>query len=537
MKGHEQNMRIRGRLIIAFLIMIIIPIILFAIVLGAIFSMEMSSFEGQYINDKNAVQLITNPMQILNKMTIEIFENVRQFSLSEPDRLQDIQYLQQWNQELEKRYSFIAVRKENNFIYIGDNTIFEKMERELPSYRSYGVDVDSGTYLGGQNPLLVKQHDFHFSDGKAGSVFIITAVDNFMPKLRVLAVQAVLSFILVICITASILTWWIYRGMVRPLNVLRKATYKLRDGDLEFCIVSSGEDEIGMLCKDFEEMRFRLKESIEARMAYELDMKELISNISHDLKTPLTAIEGYTEGIMDGVADTPEKMDKYLKTIHKKATDMNVLVDELAFYSKIDNNTVPYNFRNVDLDQYFNDCIQEVTLDLEVQKIELGYFNYTDEKLKVVADAEQLKRVINNIITNAAKYIGKKKGIINVRIKEEEQFVQIEFEDNGKGIPEKDLPFIFERFYRTDASRNSTKGGTGLGLAIAKKIIEEHGGSIWATSKEEVGTSIFFTLRKSSTSIKEEKIEEDEKLTGKEKKEKKKEKKEKKEKNTKYIIF
>ena len=196
------------------------------------------------------------------------------------------------------------------------------------------------------------------------------------------------------------------------------------------------------------------------------------------------------------MADTPEKREKYLKTIYAKANDMTLLVDELSLYTKLDTNTIPYNFVTVNLDQYFTDCISELSLDLEVKNIDLGYFNYASHETKVVIDPEQIKRVINNIIGNAVKYMDKRRGIINIRIHEETQQVIIEIEDNGKGIAEKDLPYIFDRFYRTDASRNSSTGGTGLGLAIAKKIIEEHNGNIWAKSKENMGTIIYLCLKK-----------------------------------------
>ena len=114
----------------------------------------------------------------------------------------------------------------------------------------------------------------------------------------------------------------------------------------------------------------------------------------------------------------------------------------------------------------------------------------------LLADAEQMKRVINNIIGNSLKYLDKKKGILNIRIKDDGDFIQVIIEDNGKGIAAKDLPYIFDRFYRTDSSRNSSKGGSGIGLSIVKKIIEDHGGRIWATSKEGIGTEIHFVLRK-----------------------------------------
>ena len=245
-------------------------------------------------------------------------------------------------------------------------------------------------------------------------------------------------------------------------------------------------------------MRIRLKESTEEKIQYDKESKELISNISHDLKTPITAIKGYVEGIMDGVASSPEKLNKYIRTIYNKANDMDRLIDELTFYSKIDTNKIPYTFSKINVAGYFRDCVDEVGVELEARGVELGYFNYVDEDVMVIADAEQLKRVINNIIGNSIKYMDKKQGIINIRILDVGDFVQVEIEDNGKGIGAKELPNIFDRFYRTDSSRNSSKGGSGIGLSIVKKIIEDHGGKIWATSKEGVGTEIHFVLRKIS---------------------------------------
>ena len=114
----------------------------------------------------------------------------------------------------------------------------------------------------------------------------------------------------------------------------------------------------------------------------------------------------------------------------------------------------------------------------------------------IIADPEQLRRVINNIIGNSVKYMNKTEKFINIRIKDVGDFIQVEIEDNGRGIAQKDLPYIFDRFYRTDASRNSAQGGSGIGLSIVKKIIEDHGGYIWATAKEGEGTCMHFVLRK-----------------------------------------
>ena len=252
----------------------------------------------------------------------------------------------------------------------------------------------------------------------------------------------------------------------------------------------------GQLMQAFEEMRIRLKDNAEEKLRYDKESKELISNISHDLKTPITAIKGYVEGIRDGVADTPEKMDKYLGTIYNKANEMNLLINELTLYAKIDTNRIPYNFAPLSVNAYFDDCAEDLAMELDSKNVEFGYFNYVEDDQKIIADPEQLKRVINNIISNSLKYMEREHGLINLRVKDVGDFIQVELEDNGKGIAAKDLPNIFDRFYRTDASRNSSKGGSGIGLSIVKKIIEDHGGKIWATSREGTGTVMYFVIRK-----------------------------------------
>ena len=199
---------------------------------------------------------------------------------------------------------------------------------------------------------------------------------------------------------------------------------------------------------------------------------------------------------MDGVADTPEKMDKYIKTIYNKANDMDRLINELTTYSGIDSNKIPYHFHVLNIADYFQDCVEEVGLDLEQKDIQLNYTNLAPADTCIVADPEQLKKVINNIISNSVKYMGHDKGIIDIRILDEGESVRIEIEDNGKGIAAKDIGNIFERFYRTDSSRNSLQGGSGIGLSIVNKIIEDHGGYVWATSKEGEGTCMHFVIRK-----------------------------------------
>ena len=327
-------------------------------------------------------------------------------------------------------------------------------------------------------------------------VYDISLPQSSSSQVKLMAKDMILTATIILVFTALSVGLWIYRSIAVPLVKLKKATKNIKEGNLDFVLEVEGNDEFSQLCQDFEEMRKRLKESTEEKILMDKENKELISNISHDLKTPITAVKGYVEGIMDGVADTPEKMDRYIRTIYNKANEMDRLINELTFYSKIDTNRIPYTFSKIHIADYFDDCVEELNLELDAQHVDLTYFNYLEDDPIVIADAEQIKRVINNIVSNSIKYMDKSHKVINIRLRDVGDFVQVEIEDNGKGIATKDLTKIFDRFYRTDASRNSTRGGSGIGLSIVKKILEDHGGKVWATSKEGVGTTMYFVLRK-----------------------------------------
>ena len=334
------------------------------------------------------------------------------------------------------------------------------------------------------------------TDGAKRSAFIITDVSQAIPEVSEFVTNMMIAIVIILALTAATLIIWIYRGVAIPLGRMKIATQNIKDGNLDFEMEVETDDEIGQLCRDFEEMRLRLRETSSEKVEYDKKSKELISNISHDLKTPITAIKGYVEGIMDGVADTPEKMERYIKTIYNKANEMDTLINELTLYSKIDANRIPYNFSTIFVNDYFDDCASDLKVELDSRNIEFQYTNYVDSHVKIIADAEQIKRVINNIVSNSAKYMDKPRKRINLSVKDVGDFIQVEIEDNGKGIGAKELPNIFERFYRTDTSRNSSTGGSGIGLSIVKKIVEEHGGKIWATSREGTGTILYFVIRK-----------------------------------------
>ena len=491
-------MKLRSKLIVTFLILILVPVLFTTAAFFLFGHYQMNAVKRLYGLENVTYETLSNTTAMLSRITRETYESMRETARTDPDEFEDSEYLAAVNANLETRYSFLAVRKDGSFTYVGDEEDQTELLESLPEYGTHDADQDQdmGIYIGGNLQALVRQLDFRFTDGAEGSAFIVTSISSMLPEVESLIMDVVMVLAMILIFTSMILTAWIYKSIVTPIHHLQVATKKITDGNLDFEMPAGGEDEIGELCTDFEEMRRRLKETAEEKLEAEKQNKELISNISHDLKTPITAVKGYVEGLMDGVADTPEKQEKYIRTIYNKANDMERLINELTFYSKIDTNRIPYHFDRINVNDYFADCVEELSIELEEQNIELAYFNYVDENVQVIADAEQIKRVINNIVSNSIKYIDKPKGYINIRVKDVGDFIQVEIEDNGKGIATKDLPLIFNRFYRTDASRNSSKGGSGIGLSIVKKIIEDHGGKVWATSKENTGTVMYFVLRK-----------------------------------------
>ena len=488
-------MKLKNRLLIAFFVIIIAPIGLTTIALMAVTKYQLQAIERSYNVPNVTYENLSNSLQMISKATMEDYEEIQKEGKENSDQFLDEEILNKWNQKLQEKHSYLIVRKENEMIYPKKDQNCKRIFENLPDYGEYMGESDTGVYIGNEVNAFVKQVDVTFSDQTHGSIFIMTSGTEMIPQVKQLIIELIVAIVVILVCTSAALTVWIYRGIHKPLERLRTATKNIKEGNLDFTLEVEGEDEISELCRDFEDMRKRLKESAEENIIYDKESKELISNISHDMKTPITAVKGYVEGIMDGVANTPEKMERYIKTIYNKANEMDRLINELTFYSKIDTDRIPYTFSKINVASYFNDCKEEA-LDLADKNIDLAYFNYVDEDVMIIADAEQLKRVINNIIGNSIKYMDKEKGYINIRIKDVGDFIQVEIEDNGRGIAVKDLPLIFDRFYRADASRNSALGGSGIGLSIVRKIIEDHGGKIWANSKLGTGTIMFFVLRK-----------------------------------------
>lgn len=490
-------MKLKTKLLLTIITVVVLPVILIYICIQA-----MGIFQGRTLQQNYAISGVGDvysgaSVQIFNTLTSAVVQEIETVAKSDPDKLLDKQYQDSLNDQLSGKYSHLVIMKDGVMVFNGSRALSdEEVMKLLPEEEIADDDSLFASVYIKDADRLIQEMTIRFEDGSKGEIFIVTTVSTLIPQMKNMLGSVLLLILVLLILIAAALVTWIYKDILSPLNELKRATYEIKEGNLDYELKIHEKNEIGQLCMDFEEMRQRLKDNAEEKIENDRENKELISNISHDLKTPITSIKGYALGIMEGVASSPEKLDRYIRTIYNKANDMDRLIDELTFYSKIDTNKIPYSFAKININDYFSDCVEELSMDLESQNIDLAFFDYTDEPVTIIADVEQLKRVINNIISNSVKYLDKKKGVINIRLKDEGDFVHIEIEDNGKGIAARDLPNIFDRFYRTDSSRNSSKGGSGIGLSIVKKIVEDHGGRIWATSKESIGTVMHIVLRK-----------------------------------------
>lgn len=310
----------------------------------------------------------------------------------------------------------------------------------------------------------------------------------------------VFMLIVILIIIMLPLIYIITKDIIKPLNKLERGVKNITDGNLDFKLSTKKRNELGRVVLSFETMRQELKKSIDKQVRYEENRKELISSISHDLKTPMTSIKGYVEGIIDGVANTPEKLDKYLHVIHHKSEDMDRLIDDLFLFSKLDLNREIFNITEVNIHDFVEDAVQEIKLEWEADDTIIKYENLISHgskgKTYVNIDQQKIKRVIMNIVQNSMKYMDKDHREVKIILRDKKDTILLSIEDNGRGIEEEHLERIFEKFYRIDQSRNTKAGGTGLGLAIAKQIIESHGGSLVATSEMGIGTTMTIELEK-----------------------------------------
>jgi len=479
------GMNIKKRLIVSNTITIVIPFVI-TIVAAFLFifvSSKMFNRNMGYDNFKKFIFIKTELTDTKSDIWKESSEDI-----------EDSKFHNYLYQKLSNIDGELIILKSNTVIFTSKNVNKIDIEKCLLKANAKSekklVQIDNVDYVVEVVPLK-------FKDATLGNAILLAPTFSYFGILEKFIIFLLVVFVMTFIGVNIFMSYLFSKSIIKPLSLLKTAVGDISKGDLSLEIIEAGDQEIVDLCADFEKMRIQLKDAVSLKKKYDDNRTMLVSSISHDLKTPITSIKGYVKGVLDGVANTPEKSERYLKTVYSKAEQMDVMIDDLLLYSKLDLSQLPFNFEKTDIMDYFNYCIHESTIELEKSNIKICLKNDLKASKYVKIDRERLMRVIQNIIDNASKYMDKEQGEITIMLRETNSSIIIEIRDNGSGIDEKDVNKIFDRFYRADAAR-SEANGSGLGLAIAKQIVEGHKGKIWAVSHGNKGTSILISFGKIS---------------------------------------
>lgn len=273
------------------------------------------------------------------------------------------------------------------------------------------------------------------------------------------------------------------REKIKYIREITAGIQEISKGNLDFKVAEKGNDEFRILAKNINKMSAELKNKIEDERRAEKTKSELITNVSHDLKTPLTTIIGYLTLVKDKNYDEEKTMSDYIERAYSKSLRLKKLIEDLFEYTKISNGVIKVNKTNVNIAELMDQLLGEMSILAKQNNLSFET-EYSGAEIYVDVDSDLMARAFENILSNSIKYSYKElNSKVNISIIEHTGGITLTFENQGDTIPTEVLPLLFERFYRVDKSRNSKVSGSGLGLAIAKSIVELHGGTISAESE------------------------------------------------------
>lgn len=308
--------------------------------------------------------------------------------------------------------------------------------------------------------------------------WLITSVTSpFSIFLAVVCVAGAVA-IAVLLLLAAFFTRRMNRVVLEPVELLVDGAKRIQDGNMEEEIDYQGEAEFERVCQSFNDMQRTILENQKQREKNEKARTDMVTGISHDLRTPLTSIQGYIKGVLDGVADTKERQEKYLKTAYDSTREMNVLLQKLFEFSRIESGQMPFHMVRADLAEFTSVYIAQKEEMADPENVTFSLKVGQEAMPEINMDVEQIPRIFDNLLENSMKYAGTRPVEIEISVFATETEVVLEWNDHGNGVPEDKLPHIFERFYRCDEARKEK--GSGVGLYVVNYIMEQHHGRVGA---------------------------------------------------------
>lgn len=489
-----KNLNIASRIAIATLSSIATSIIMITVVV-LVFRSLLPDIYGIARVESNSYSLLNQMQwaQTISSINRELTDNT-----SDETKQKDLMGI---TSPIDELGSKIYITKDGELFY--SNTDKSAIDAELhelaPNLK------DDNIILFGENGLVVQSH----TDSDNGSYMInitntgYTVADSSMQS-TLKSFKAfftgrsgfiIFTALFIILISNLIMSVIASRTITAPIKKLSDGANEIAGGNLDYHIDYDSTNEIGTTVKSINDMTEKLKNLMQTKEEIEQSRKEMTAGIAHDLRTPLTSIKGYVEGLMDGIANTPEKQERYLNTIYSSAKDMENLLDELLTLSRFEEGKIKLEQIRIDIVQFLREYLNERPQDNR------AVITFTPPSYKgsldVMLDPNRFSRVLNNIISNAIKYSSTaRKPRIDISLEVYDKSVIIALKDNGIGISDENLKHIFESFYRADQARTRVQDGSGLGLAVCKEIVELHNGHIWATSKEGSGTTMMISLQR-----------------------------------------
>lgn len=450
---------LKNRLILAFLSIIIIPILATI----ASFLIGAENFDSQEDDQLNA-----------------LFKDVKKNIRDNEDNISDKQLFYTNLVPLLDYYDI------NLSIYEQSNELLFDSKQFRPRDKSQNHLIDIGNFT---IDVLTPLGELWRIDIEANS-FKSKPFSVFRDVLRLIFISLGIGLITLMLLIVGWI-WYITRTVLGPIRHIYQATEEMRVGNLDYPITYKRDDEIGRFIQGFNLMREHLKKSYAKQKQYEVSRNVLIASISHDLRTPLSSIKGYVEGLLDGVARDQEMRERYLRVIYDKSNHLDNLIEDLFEYSKMEIEELPIHKEVVNVNHYFEEMLDKVKFDLIRNETKLEYV-IKAPPIQMKLDPKRIRQVMTNLVDNSIQYGSNE---IFIEVAQTNKHLIVKVRDDGQGIDEEDIPNIFNPFFRGEKSRTKKQSsGSGLGLSIVNYIIKVHQGSINVESQKGKGSLFTLTI-------------------------------------------
>ncbi len=464
-------MTIRRQLFISNILIILFAIVSLLLSIFLIGSVLRLAYDNEWQDMKNIDERVYEVMTLLKEADIKERPMERVESLAEQCR----------------QYEYVLHVRKNGGTFFSELNRSER--RAVNALDADRLKTESGAPRVAQSRNRTVVYDAVAVDNDLYEIMAIGKTTSLQVSTRELIEMAVatgtvlvfVAVIIIILLSRYFSYKMIDRFMV-PMQKLIDGAERIQEGNFDEMIYYSGNSEFALVCGAFNDMQASLRREIQRNAVYEKSRIEMIAGISHDLRTPLTSVRGYIKGMLDGIANTPEKQRQYLITAYEQAGNMEKLLQQLFLFSKLETGNMPLTLQQVDLCTYLKEYIQKNREEYSRRGADILFTSYYDDGI-VNIDVDQIDRVLGNIIDNSIKYKEKDRVQVTVSVYEAAQEVLVSVQDDGNGVPPESLPYIFESYYRTSESKNRAQEGSGLGLSIVKYIVEAHHGRLLARNR------------------------------------------------------